>query len=251
MSKLGVWTAGGYALWALLGAASAGCSRGSDCEVQLNCETGAGGSGGQSNTGGQTGTAGSSGGAGGSGSTTTTPEPDFCGNDPTVEGSVVNDCGVFLLAGATGGDGTREKPVGSFAEAAQQIAMVRRIFACTGPVDETATVELSGTQVIGGFESCAENEWTWADANKNTVLRGPADKIALRLTGGENGLNHLDVEAAPAAEMGASSIAVVVDGTGGETTLAVKSGKLKSGAAMEGSPGDRGRSTRGCMERPV
>lgn len=241
------WAAGGIAVTAALGVADAGCfSLGSDCENTLSCEGGPGGAGGQTGTGGLTGTGGQTGagggGAGGAATTTTTMmEPPHCGDDPLKSDSIANDCGVFVnAAAAAGGDGTREKPVTSFAKAAEILetgSVPRRIFACAVAVSETATVDLTGTRVIGGFDGCAENEWTW-DGAKRTDWHGPKNVVAVRFTGGDSRVDHVDIDSPNPDADGASSIAVVVDGTGGATTLALANVKLRTGDAKAGKTGD-------------
>jgi hypothetical protein len=242
IGKLGLWTVSGAALGLVLGIASAGCGGGGCGE---SCFTG--GSAGQAGTSGTAGQGGSAGtgaqggtaGAGGSG-------PDHCGNDPTKADSVANDCGVFVAPDAlAGGTGTKEQPFSTFTEAALALKLdknPKRIFACTGTVQEQDTVTLvGGVQVIGGFEACSggATNWTWAgkDPTKNTRLRGVANKPALIFDGGDNGLDHVDVEAPSADVPGASSIAVIVDSAAGAASIDIKSATLTAGDAAAGAPG--------------
>src|SRR5690242_4677396 len=126
--RLSTWAAGTSLLCALLGAAGAGCTRGGDCELLLDCQAGpTGGAGGAGGAGGQTASGGAGGGQGGASSGgqggTGGSEPAHCSNDPTKQGSVANDCGVFVNPVASpGGAGTREDPVATLSDAAERIA---------------------------------------------------------------------------------------------------------------------------------
>lgn len=164
--------------------------------------------------------------------TTTTSTGPNCEGDPTQDESVVtNDCGVFVKAGATSGDGTQEKPFGSFVEAAKSGA--GRIFACAGEYAETEGVVLGGdVEVYGGFTGC-EAAWKWSE-DARAKIAGPTDVIAVTLVGGTVLLTNVDVTAADAEKAGGSSIAVLVNGG----TVEIANGELTSGNAKAGSEGE-------------
>lgn len=256
ISKLGLWTASASVMGLVLGMASAGCGEGiceggaPDCfsggSSGASGASGTAGASGASGTAGQGGAAGSAtGGASGSGGTGGSG-PDHCSNDPTNPGSVVNDCGIFVTPDAmAGGTGTKEKPFATFTEAAVVLKLdknPKRIFACTGTVQEQDTVVLiGGVHVIGGFEACSggATNWTWAgkDLSKNTLIKGVASKPALLFDGGDSGLDHVDVAAADADKPGASSIAVIVDGTMDKASLDIKGATIKTGDGGAGVDG--------------
>ena len=164
--------------------------------------------------------------------TTTTSSGPSCEGDPTQDESVLtNDCGVFVKAGATGGDGTQETPFGSFVEAAKSGA--ERIFACAGDYAENEGVVLGGdVAVYGGFTGC-DAAWKWSDEGRANIL-GPADVVAVTLIGGSSLLTNVDVTAADAQADGGSSIAVVVNGG----TVQIANGELTSRNAKAGAAGE-------------
>ncbi|MFO0589126.1 MAG: hypothetical protein U0441_16360 [Polyangiaceae bacterium] len=161
--------------------------------------------------------------------TTTTLQ---CEGDPTQDASLVkDDCGVFVKAGAVDGDGTQDKPFGTFADAAKSGAAW--VFACEGDYAETEGVVFGGdVAVYGGFTGCTA-AWKWS-ADAKSKLTGPADAIAVSLTGGTSFFTNVDITAADAEMDGGSSIAVLVNGG----TAEIRNAELTSGAAKAGAAGE-------------
>lgn len=164
--------------------------------------------------------------------TTTTTTGPKCDGDPTQDASLVRDeCGVFVKPGATGGDGTMASPFGSFADAAKSSSAW--VFACEGEYTETEGVVFGGdVAVYGGFTGCGAN-WKWS-ADAKAKITGPADVIAVTLTGGTSLVTNVDVTAADAEKDGGSSIAVLVNGG----TVEIRNGDLTSGSAKAGAVGE-------------
>jgi len=160
--------------------------------------------------------------------------PPACPGDPVADPALVqNDCGVFVSASAApGGDGTKEKPLNTFAAAAALGAT--RIYACAASYDEAAGVKFSGgAEIFAGFTDCGPTgAWAWGEASKAT-LNGPANEVALTLDGSNYLLRNLNVKAADATTAGASSIAVVVN----KGKLDVVDGNLTAGNAQNGAAG--------------
>jgi hypothetical protein len=161
---------------------------------------------------------------------TTTTGPQ-CEGDPTKDGSLVNDnCGVFVKPGATAGDGTSASPFGTFAEAAKSSSAW--VFACEGDYAETEAVVFGGdVAVYGGFTGC-DAAWKWS-ADAKAKITGPADVIAVTLTGGTSLVTNVDITAGDAVKEGGSSIAVLVNGG----ALAASNGNWSAGAAKAGKDG--------------
>jgi hypothetical protein len=190
------------------GAAASGCFDSfADCDLSATCPPPA------------------DGGGGGGGSAA-------CEADPTQDpAAVIEDCGVFVSASAEpGGDGTRERPFQSFAEAAA--AKPKRVYACAEEYAEISGVSFDGgVEIYAGFTECT-GAWTWSATAKAT-LSGPADAVALTLSDGDNHLENLNVVAANAAAGGGSSIAVVASGG----SVAIVNGDLTAGDGMDGAAG--------------
>lgn len=133
-----------------------------------------------------------------------------CEADPTEDASTVTDeCAVFASANAPpGGDGTKEKPYASLAEAIAN-ARGKRVLACaSGAFAESVTID-AAVEVIGGFDCDAG--WTWSEEARSAI-EGPADQIALTLAEGASGakVRSFAVRAASATKAGGSSIGVAV-----------------------------------------
>ncbi|HTN84082.1 MAG TPA: hypothetical protein VL242_10360 [Sorangium sp.] len=138
------------------------------------------------------------------------PPNPACEADPTEDASTVSDeCAVFARASAeAGGDGTKERPYASLAEAVAN-AGGKRVLACaSGAFAESVTIE-AGVEVIGGFDCDAG--WTWSAAARSAI-EGPAGAVALTMTEGASGakVRSFAVRAASATELGGSSIGVAV-----------------------------------------
>ncbi|WP_437677654.1 hypothetical protein [Sorangium sp. So ce131] len=138
------------------------------------------------------------------------PTNPACKPDPTGDaGAVTDECAVFASATAMpGGDGTKEKPYASLAEAIAS-ANGRRVLACaSGAFAENVAIG-AGIEVIGGFDCGAG--WTWS-AQARSAIEGPAGAAALTLAEGASGakVRSFEIRAASATERGGSSIGVVV-----------------------------------------
>lgn len=160
-------------------------------------------------------------------------QPPACPGDPVADPALVrNDCGTFVSASAApGGDGTMERPLQSFSEAAALGA--KRIYACAESYTETAAVAFSaGVEIFAGFTACT-GEWTW-DESQRATLTGAPDAVALTLDGGSHRLRNVRVMAPDATVLGGSSIAVVVNGG----SLELIDSDLTAGTAREGAEGD-------------
>ena len=128
--------------------------------------------------------------------------------------AVGNACGVFVSAAATaGGDGTKEKPFQSFAEAIDALGMAedKRIYACAEVFTEEVDMP-GGIDIYGGID-CTDG-WRYVGDGKQTELTAEPDKIPLTMFGGigTSRIEDLHVRAAAAVLDGGSSIAVVADG---------------------------------------
>lgn len=215
-----------FGLLSIAAGVGIGCQdRAGDCEKNLKCSTGSGGSGGSTSS--SSGTGGSASGTGGGGS-----DPG-CAGDPTMNAAIVkDDCGTFVSASAmAGGDGTKAKPFQTFAEAIT--AGAQRLYVCAETYNETTEVGFTGgVAIYAGFTDCTETGWTWMTASKAT-LNAPADKVGLKLSGGTNHVENLDVVAASATVAGGSSVALLQDGG----TLTLVNGNLTAGDALAGDPG--------------
>jgi hypothetical protein len=126
-------------------------------------------------------------------------------------GSVADECGVFVKAGAAAnGIGTMLFPLGSLAAAIDKAVMQgkKRIYACSGVLVEAVTVP-AGLTLFGGLD--CENGW--AVTEDKTILLGPPDKIPLTLAGSagaeQTRVEDFKVMAADAVTAGGSSIAAV------------------------------------------
>ncbi|WP_437782971.1 hypothetical protein [Sorangium sp. So ce1097] len=147
-------------------------------------------------------------------------------------------CGVFVRSSAgAGGDGSKERPFQSFAEAAA--TSPKRVYACGEAgekyPEDTGVIFTDGVKIYGGFTAC-DGAWTWSSEARAT-LQGPADAIALTLNGGNNRLENVDIAAADASAAdadspGRSSIALLANGG----AVTVVNGKLEAGDATSGAP---------------
>lgn len=208
---------------AAMGAQAVGCVDRYDpvegCEDPAGCTTGSG-------TGGQ-------------------PDPakncDLTDKNSSPDGS----CGVFVRSSAAaGGTGSKEQPFQTFAEAAAK--RPKRVYVC-GEIRETYAEKAGvtftdGVKIYGGFTAC-DGAWTWSPEARAT-LQGPvdpmalklADAIALKLNGGANRLENLDIIAEDASDAdddspGKSSIALLANGG----TVYIVNATLKSSNATGGA----------------
>ncbi|WP_437744132.1 PGRS family protein [Sorangium sp. So ce1504] len=152
-----------------------------------------------------------------------------------IDGAVDETCGVFVAS--TGNDenlGTRTEPVATLAEGVRRAAgNGTGVYACAETFEEA--VELpAGAKLFGGLD-CA-NGWVWIGKTAKTVVAPGEEGIALKVTRGEGAVRIEDVSARAldAQALGASSIAVLVDGA--EVELARC--ELVAGNGADGAEGD-------------
>ncbi len=140
-------------------------------------------------------------------------------------------CGSFVKAGATGGDGSQERPYGSITEAINAGATV--VYVC-GDVSSDASITIrGGTQLFGGLDC---DSWKFAFVSKTRVT-GAAGVIPVRLlSGGPIVIEGMLFESADATEPGGSSTAVLAENA--EVTF--RRVRFISGNAMDGAPGTPG-----------
>jgi len=148
---------------------------------------------------------------------------------------VGNACGVFVSAAATaGGDGTKEKPFQSFAEAITALDMAgdKRIYACAEVFTEEVDLP-GGIDIYGGID--CNDSWRYVGDSKKTELTAEPDKIPLTMFGGSgtSRIEDLHVRAAAALLEGGSSIAIVADGVEVEFARST----LEAQDAMDGAAG--------------
>jgi hypothetical protein len=146
---------------------------------------------------------------------------------------VTEECAVFANAAAElGGDGTKEKPYASLAEAVEN-ANGKRVLACaSGAFAESVRIE-AGIEVIGGFDCDAG--WTWSEGARSTI-EGPADEVALTLTEAASGVKvrSFAIRAASATKRGGSSIGVAV----GDVEAELAQVDVTAGDGMDGANGE-------------
>jgi hypothetical protein len=183
-------------------------------------------------------------GQGGSASSTSSGTGSMlaCNGDPTTDATLISDaCGIFVSASAAaGGTGTKEKPFTNLPDALVAAQLMNRfIFVCAEKYMLTSTLNITDGVDIYGNLSCSSGTWTMQDARveaNRAELDGPANGIAVYVSvmSGAVNVDGLNVVAADATGMGASSVAVYVD-TG--TTANFSNGDFTSGAAMAGAAG--------------
>jgi hypothetical protein len=167
-----------------------------------------------------------------------------CMGDPTADAGLVSDmCGIFVSATASDAGtatGTMENPFNNLADAlvaAQQND--RFIFVCAGKYTLPGTLSIKQGVDIYGNVGCTGGMWSLQDptmeANR-AELDGPANSVAVVVstTAGVVNISGLNVVAADATGMGASSVAVYVD-TG--TTANFTNSDITSGMATDGAAG--------------
>jgi hypothetical protein len=184
-----------------------------DCEYMLDCAEvvgssvadGGGGAGGEPSSG-----AGADGGGGAGGGSL----PGNC--DPEL-GGVEASCGVFVsssMGDDESGVGAPDAPWKTLTKAlslVQTTPQLNRVYVCGEAFDEAVVVS-SGPVLYGGLD-CA-GDWRHADMRRKTSLTAPAGDIPLRFGSGPSPavIRDFAVTAAAAVSLGASSIAVLVDG---------------------------------------
>jgi hypothetical protein len=194
-----------------------------DCNASKTCEP--------SPVGGNGGEAGNAGG-GGSGGEGGGP-PAGCIPSENDE-PVADSCGVFVSSskGTTGAEGTKEAPVSTIAEALS-VANGKPIYLCAESFDEAVVMD-AGTDVFGALN--CDDDWSYAPSTKSQV-NGPENVIAWKISGASTSvIADVAVTAASATDPGASSIAMLVDGS----TVEFHRCDLSAGDATPGVAGDDG-----------
>jgi hypothetical protein len=113
---------------------------------------------------------------------TDAPLPD-CEPSPSEDGSVLRDeCGIFVIPGVEGGDGTSTDPVGTLGTALALASSrdLKRVYVCEGDLSEEVNVP-PGIEIYGGL--ACEDEWKTGEAK--TSLTAPAGQVPLRLSEGD------------------------------------------------------------------
>lgn len=152
-----------------------------------------------------------------------------------AEGKAIGaDCGVFVMAGASG-DGSQTSPFGDIQQAIAAVAAAPRVYVCGGDTFEGSIDLPTGVSIFGGL---ACDGWTYAAANVRPQLQGEANIPTVTVSGGsgKSVIDSVDIEAATATTAGVSSIAV--DAV--STTLDLRNCDLTSGAGADGAPGTDG-----------
>ncbi|XXY45674.1 PGRS family protein [Sorangium sp. So ce269] len=155
---------------------------------------------------------------------------------PTENADAVGDaCGVFVSA--SGNDewaGTKAKPVKTLGKAISRAAeQGSAVYACAEEFTEAAEVP-AGVAFFGGLD-CA-NGWIWIGETAKTVVAPGEEAIALKVMRGERPvrIEDVSVHAADAQAPGASSIAVLVDGT----EVELERCELVAGNGADGAEGE-------------
>jgi hypothetical protein len=170
-----------------------------------------------------------------------TPEKSVCDELAPSAGPVVDECGVFVSAGAHGGDtpaGTRDDPFTTLQQAirAAQARGLRHVYACGETFKEAVTLP-SGVHLWGG-RTCADGTWSFGES---TVIAPGAVGLPLRVVQGEqrestSGLFGLRVVAADAsASDGKSSIAILLSYG---ARMHMRGSEVIAGKGADGEPGE-------------
>ncbi|WP_437690153.1 PGRS family protein [Sorangium sp. So ce176] len=152
-----------------------------------------------------------------------------------IDGAIDDTCGVFVAS--TGNDdnaGTRAEPVATLAEALRRAAdKGTEAYACAETFEEAVEVPV-GIKLFGGLD-CA-NGWRWIGETAKTVVAPGEEPIALKVMPGEGAvrIEDVSVHAANAQALGASSIAVLVDGAEVELVRC----ELIAGNGADGAEGE-------------
>lgn len=201
-----------------------------------DASSGVGGSGaGGSNTGGTN--------VGGSSASSSTGSGNTGGNSNVADcvpseamDPVKDNCGVFVKAGSTGGDGTKAKPFGSLTEAiAPAAASTKRVYICTDTLMEMDEVVVpAGFFLYGGLD--CNNDWKYVGVDTKSPISAPPGKITLRLQAGAavTEVHDIHVIAEAGNQPGQSSIAVLADAA---HALFVGA-RIEARAAADGAEGE-------------
>lgn len=243
------------------GGTGGGATGGSAGKGGSTATGGGGGKGaaGNSATGGATGAAGTTAAGGGS----IVDAGDGGDGAPSCNGSkspavepclMTNDHAIFVMKGATNGDGTKEHPMGTIADGMLQAtaAHLHRIIVCNATYAENVTIpDANGSlSIYGGFECPAASgdagaDWTPTPGMHAVVA--PTSDVPLKITGAKSkivvsGIDFIaaDAPAAGMGEPGKSSIGGIIANSTDVTLVdvTVTAGKGADGAA--GADGVKG-----------
>jgi hypothetical protein len=189
-------------------------------------EGGAGAEGGSGQGGDGTGGASGEGGAGGA------PACDLGAAPKDTSCVITDDLGIFVENdGNDQAPGTQAAPVKTLQKAIDlAAAQGKRVYACGSQTFEQALAVPAGTEIYGGLD--CKKDWAW-QAAKATQITALADKVPVRLLGGDETTRLVDVsiQAADASVTGGSSIAVIAVAAKVELERAtVTAGDAKAGA---------------------
>lgn len=132
--------------------------------------------------------------------------------------SIGAQCGLFVVPGATGGDGSQAKPYGKLADALVGNTGGEPIYVCATGAPIVESIELVAAERIHGALTCGD----WKTASTKTVWTAPPNEVPLTLEHTVNATVRGFVIEAPAGSgfdpntlQGGSSIAIIADGAGG------------------------------------
>ncbi|WP_437744134.1 PGRS family protein [Sorangium sp. So ce1504] len=169
----------------------------------------------------------------------------FLGGDAggTPEGCIPSEltsaasdtCGVFVsVNGDDDGAGTKAAPLKTLSVAIARAAEERgAVYACAEEFAEAAEVP-PGVAIFGGLD--CTNGWNWIGETAKTVVAPGEEGIALKVLRGEGAvrIEDVSVRALDAQTLGASSIAVLVEGTEAELARC----ELVAGNGADGAEGE-------------
>ena len=129
-----------------------------------------------------------------------------------VEGMPIgSDCGIFVKANATGGDGSQAKPFGEMHSAVAAAGAGSRIYVCGSDTFQGALSISSGVSILGGLD-CAT--WSFGATSAHPKIQSTPDVPALTIASGAatTKLASVDFDAVAATTKGTSSVAIFADG---------------------------------------
>lgn len=160
-----------------------------------------------------TGSTGSTTGTQATGSTGTGVDPRCT---PMTGNPVAADCGVFVKAGSTGGDGSQASPVGTLGEAVAIVASgtPKPIYVCTGAFDEAVDLQ-PNVSLFGGLD-CTSG-YVWKDVMnpaERSTLTAASDQVPLTVEAGTATIYGFVITSKNATTPGKSSVGLAIQGGG-------------------------------------
>jgi hypothetical protein len=154
--------------------------------------------------------------------------------DLTEGVAVQADCGVFVQAGATGGNGTQTTPYGSIGEALTMHAGESISIYICGDDTFDETIALGGSSLYGGL---ACTSWAFSSSNGRPRVRGPMDVISVTsISSGNRVIDSIIIESPPGGAKGASSIALLAS----DGSLLIARASIIAGKGAQGQAGADG-----------